>query len=355
MRRLVQLWLALIVALLLIAGAVAVGRDVGDSVLARPGPARRIGPMLTIAGQPRPMRTGGFYLTSVSIDANVSLPEWTVARLGLGGELQPRARIRPHGISPEAYGEISRNLLDESAEVAKVVALRRAGYPVEVRNTGAVITAVLPGRPADGPLKARDRVTAVDGQPVATAAELSAAIRRRAVGEPVRLTISRDGAVSEVTLPTAASTVAGDQPAIGVTTSTDATVEGMPFEITLDAERLGGPSAGLMFTLTILDALGQDDLARGQKVAGTGTIALDETVGPIDGVAHKVKGAERVGARYFLAPRANAAEARAAAGALTVVEVNTLQEALDFLKTLPAADAAPTPLPAAAPALAPAA
>jgi PDZ domain-containing protein len=311
--------------------------------------------MLTIVGQPRPDRTGGFYLTSVSIDPNVSLPEWTAARLGLGGELQPRARIRPHGISPEAYTEISRNLLDESAEVAKVVALRRAGYPVAVRNTGAVITAVLPGRPADGPLKARDRVTAVDGQPVATAAELSVAIRRRAVGEPVRLTIDRAGAVSEVTLSTVASTLAGDQPAIGVTTSTDATVDGLPFEITLDAERLGGPSAGLMFTLTILDALGQDDLARGQKVAGTGTIALDETVGPIDGVTHKVKGAERVGARYFLAPRANAAEARAAATALTVVEVNTLQEALDFLKTLPAADAAPTPLPTVAPALAPAA
>jgi PDZ domain-containing protein len=354
MRTLVRLSLPLIVAILLVAGVGAAWRDAGDSVLARPGPARRIGPMLTITGQPRPARAGDFYLTSVSIDANVSLPEWAVARLGLGGELQPQARIRPHGLAPDAYGEISRHLLDESAEIAKVVALRRAGYPVEVRNAGAVITAVLPGRPADGPLKPRDRVTAVDGQPIATAAELSAAIRRRAVGEPVRLTISRDGATSEVTLSTVASTLAADQPAIGVTTSTDATVEGQPFGITLDANRLGGPSAGLMFTLTILDALGQDDLAHGQKIAGTGTIALDETVGPIDGVTHKVRGAERVGARYFLAPRDNAAEARAAASALTVVEVNTLQDALDFLKTLPAADAAPTP-PPAAPALAPAA
>jgi PDZ domain-containing protein len=335
--RLVRLITPLLVGLLLLT-AVGVGtQQANESVLVGPGPARPIGPMLKVDGHTPPEARSLLYLTSVAIDSNVSFVEWVGARLGIEGELQPATRLRPHGMSSETYGEISRHLLDESTEVAKIVALRRAGYPVEVHDNGAVVTAVLPGRPAEGILKVRDRITAVDGTPVATAAAAGTAIRGRAVGEPVRLTVDRGGTISDLTAATTAAPQTPDQATIGISVTTDTTVSGQPFEIGVDAGNLGGPSAGLMFTLAMLDALGETSLSHGQRVAGTGTINLDEEVGPIDGVRHKVKGAERAGARYFLAPRDNSDEARAAASSVRVVEVNTLQEALDFLATLPAA------------------
>lgn len=349
--RLVRYLTPVLVGLLFLAAIGFGTQQARDSVLVGPGPARPIGPMLTINGRTPPEERSRLFLTSVAIDSNVSLMEWLGAQLGLEGELQPATRLRPHGMPAEAYGEISRHLLDESTEVAKIVALRRAGYPVEVRDNGAVVTAVLPGRPAEGVLKIRDRITAVDGTPVATAAAAGTAIRGRAVGEPVRLTVDRGGTVSDLTAATTAAPQTPDQATIGISVATDTTISGQPFEIGVDAGNLGGPSAGLMFTLAMLDALGETSLSHGQRVAGTGTINLDEQVGPIDGARHKVKGAERAGARYFLAPRDNLAEARAAATSLTVVEVNTLQEALDFLATLPAATQ-PAPAPDALPAAA---
>jgi PDZ domain-containing protein len=116
----------------------------------------------------------------------------------------------------ETYAEISRHLLDESAEVAKIVALRRAGYPVEIHDAGAVVTGILPNRPADGVLKPRDRIVAVDGTPVTTAAETGTAIRARAIGQPVGLTINRGGEVSTMTLTTTESNQATGQATVGI-------------------------------------------------------------------------------------------------------------------------------------------
>jgi PDZ domain-containing protein len=336
MRLVTRIILPIVIAAALVAGVTSALGQARASVVVSAGPALAIGPMVTIENQARSEEGGNFYLTSVSIDPNVDLVEWLGARLGLEGELQPNERIRPRGISPAQYSQFSRRLLDESTTTAKVVALRRAGYTASIRNRGAVVTAVTRGRPADGVLRSGDVITAVDGRPTTTSAQVVEAVRQRAIGAPVVFTLQRDGTAMEVTVGTSESSLTPGQPTVGVSIGTDVVAD-LPFDIEIDAGNLGGPSAGLMFTLSILDALSPDDLTHGHRIAGTGTIDDEEQVGPIDGVKYKVRGAENAGARYFLVPRANAAEARAAARSVQVVEVNTVQEALDFLGSLPPA------------------
>src|SRR5439155_26486696 len=106
----------------------------------------------------------------------------------------------------------------------------------------------------------------------------------------------------------------------------------LPFSIGIDADGIGGPSAGLMWTLGIIDLITPGELTGGRTIAGTGTIGLDGRVGPIGGIEQKVVAAERAGAKVFFAPADEAASARAVVSGMTVVPVKTLQDALDYLK-----------------------
>jgi PDZ domain-containing protein len=109
----------------------------------------------------------------------------------------------------------------------------------------------------------------------------------------------------------------------------------LPIDLQVDSRNIGGPSAGMMYAITVLDLLTADDLTKGHRIAGTGTISLDETVGAIGGVRQKVFAARSVGAEYILVPTDNYEEALTAAGKdIEVVAVATLQDALDFLDGL---------------------
>jgi PDZ domain-containing protein len=124
-------------------------------------------------------------------------------------------------------------------------------------------------------------------------------------------------------------------PRIGVSVQSAGYAVDLPFPVQIEPRKIGGgPSAGLMFALTTYNLVTPDDLTRGHRIAGTGTIALDGTVGPVGGVAQKVVAAERAGAEYFLVPRANYASAQHAARRITVVPVANVQEAIAFLRRL---------------------
>jgi PDZ domain-containing protein len=109
-----------------------------------------------------------------------------------------------------------------------------------------------------------------------------------------------------------------------------------PFPISIETNKIsGGPSAGLIFTLSVYNSLISRDLTGGRRIAGTGTINLDGTVGPIGGVKQKIFSAEAVGATYFLCPADNYADAVSVAKTIQVVKVATVQQAIDFLRSLP--------------------
>jgi len=253
------------------------------------------------------------------------------ARVAGGAEIVPAVDIRPPGTTQQQINETNRRLIDESKPVAAVVGLRAAGYDVEISGQGAEVQSVLQGMPADGVLRVGDIITAIDGRPAPTTTALIEAIRRHDVGDQITLTVQRSGQQHELVLGTRSSPSEPGRPIVGVTISTYLFDVRLPFPVDIESDNVGGPSAGFMFALGILDAVTDGDLTRGYFVAGTGTIGADGTVGPVGGAAEKAIAAEHDGAQVFLVPRDNFDEARRWVKGLQIVPVDRMDDAVRFL------------------------
>ncbi|MCZ7527420.1 MAG: PDZ domain-containing protein [Acidimicrobiia bacterium] len=299
-------------------------------VIVSPGDATPVGGAVTIEGAPTYEDEGSFLYLTVS----VSNRRPNVYRLGYAW-LRDDHEIRdeedvlgPH--TREENRRINIELMDESQLVATKVALERLGYEVTMEGTGALVASVVEGSPADGELEPGDTIVGVDGEPVRLADDLAPAIRTRAPGDPVILTVDREGRSREVTL----TTTANDEgrALIGVSVVTRDLELDFPVDVEIDTGSVSGPSAGLAFTLEIVDELTPGDLAGGRKIGVTGEISPDGTVGEIDGAAQKAVAARRAGATLMLVPPGNVEDARSEAGDMEVVAVRDLDEALAALE-----------------------
>jgi PDZ domain-containing protein len=185
--------------------------------------------------------------------------------------------------------------------------------------------------PAEGKLRAGDVIVEVDGQSVDGGATLRDIITKHKPGEPVSLVVERSGQRREVTVKTVKSPDDG-RAIVGITTVDEADY---PFDVNISLKDVGGPSAGLMFALGVVDKLTPGSLTGGRYVAGTGTIDDQGDVGPIGGIPQKMIGARRAGARIFLAPAGNCAEAAEnRPDGLRLVKVDSLSSALSSLEKL---------------------
>jgi Lon-like protease len=256
-------------------------------------------------------------------------------------EVVPAVDIRPPGTTQEQVNQTNKRLIDESKPVAAVVALRAAGFPVEITGQGAEVESLIEGMPAQGVLQVGDVIVAVDGQPIDTTNSLIQAITRHRVGDQVTLTLRRDGQTQDLQVGTRSSPSEPGRPIVGVTVSTFLFEVRMPFPVDIESDNVGGPSAGFMFALGILDAVTDGDLTRGYYVAGTGTIAQDGMVGAVGGAAEKALAAEQDGAQIFLVPRDDSEEARRWVKQLQIVPIERFDDAIRALCGL-------SPLPTAA-------
>jgi PDZ domain-containing protein len=220
-----------------------------------------------------------------------------------------------------------------SQQLAQAAALCQLRIPFAVIDT---VNVIYPGMPASAVLRKGDVITAVDGKPVTCRAPTGTLIRARRPGAPVRLTIDRHGITRQVRLTTANShgkAVVG----IGVFETYR-----FPFPVRINVGDIGGPSAGLMFALGIMDKLTPRGLTNGRFIAGTGEISANGAVSPIGGIQQKMAGARAAGATVFLAPAANCADAAGAVPqGLRVVKVYTLAGAVRDLKALAAGASVP--------------
>ena len=167
---------------------------------------------------------------------------------------------------------------------------------------------------------------------------------QEAEGEPIELTVERDGEQVTVSVMPKQTEVDGETVwLIGIVLLNDYE---FPIDVTIQLNNVGGPSAGMMFALGIIDTLTPGQLNGGQNVAGTGTITADGEVGPIGGIRQKLFGAKDAGAEWFLAPEANCDEVVGhVPDGLQVFAVETLDDALDALEAVRAGgdvDALPT-------------
>ncbi|MDX6329793.1 MAG: Lon-like protease, partial [Streptomycetaceae bacterium] len=210
-------------------------------------------------------------------------------------------------------------------------------------------SAVVKGAAAEGVLHAGDVIKAVDGTTVKAAADVAKLVTKHQPGEKVVFTIvpvknagKKGAATEDLSITTRKSDDGGKSRAVvGIQAGVEHTY---PFKIDIKLADVGGPSAGLMFALGIVDKLTPTDLTGGRFVAGTGTIDDDGTVGPIGGIDMKTIGARSKGAQYFLTPSDNCAEAaKDTPSGLTLVKVKTIGDAMDALKDIRTGNTAALP------------
>lgn len=290
-------------------------------------------PLISVEGA-ETFETGGTLdLTTVQVVGNRErTPSWfelALAWMDSSRAVVPLDSVFPAGVTTEQRDERNATLMVDSQHEATAAALNELGY-----DTGAevAVVEVVEDAPAQGSLQPDDVITAIDGTAVTSAKELREAIQD-AGGETVALTVLRDGEETVVEV-TPEKQVEGDQTTwiIGVTLRTDYDFE---VDVTLQLDNVGGPSAGMMFALGIIDTLTPGELNGGENVAGTGTIEADGTVGPIGGIRQKLYGARDAGADYFLAPASNCDEVVGhVPDGLTVLSTSTLEESLTALEAI---------------------
>jgi Lon-like protease len=248
----------------------------------------------------------------------------------------PRDELYPPGRDATEIDEENVALMDRSKETATVVALREVGY--DIRPSGVEVTQVVSGAPAEGRLRPGDRILAADGQAVDSTEEVRAAITSHRPGQQVGFRVQRGRAARTVSVPVELD---DGQPRIGILLR-DLFPE-LPVKVRIETENnIGGPSAGLMFALSIIDKLTPEDLTAGRRIAGTGEIAIDGSVLPVGGVGEKLIAVRRQGVETFLIPADNCEGVRGQVPhGLRLVKVSTLDEALRFLRQPAATAAAP--------------
>lgn len=239
----------------------------------------------------------------------------------------PRELLYPDDVTGEEVRQRNAVLFSTSQSFAIAAAMNALGEPV---IADPVVTSVVVGAPADGALRAGEQILTVDGEPVTTPAQVSDAVRAQPIGATITFTVLRDDEETTVDVVSAANPDDPQAPYVGITIGLLYSAQ-FPIEFTLTD--VGGPSAGMMFALAIVDKLTEPSLTGGGFIAGTGTIDPDGAVGPIGGIRQKLAGARDAGATLFLMPRDHCAESQGhVPDGLTVVPVSSLDEALIALE-----------------------
>ncbi|WP_309067041.1 YlbL family protein [Microbacterium sp.] len=291
-------------------------------------------PLIHIEGAETYPTGGALDLTTVQVIGNRQrTPSWfelAMAWVDRTKAVVPIDTVFPEGVTTEQRDERNAALMVDSQHEATAAALKELGYDVGAR---VQVVEAVKDSPADGVLAEGDTILAADGVPVDAVSTLRETIQK-GEGDAVELTVENGNGTRTVEItPEKAQDAAGETVwLIGVTLATD---YDFPVDVTLQLDNVGGPSAGMMFALGIIDTLTPGELNGGEKVAGTGTIDAAGTVGTIGGIRQKLYGAKDAGAEYFLAPRGNCNEVVGhVPDGLEVFSTDTLSESLEILETI---------------------
>ena len=310
-------------------------------------------PVLQISGRKTYPPDGHLNMTTVrvtSADYKMNAVEAVYGWLTHDNVVVPHDTLYPDGKTEEESSQENAEEFSQSQESAKVAALDELGIPFTTR---VVVASVVKDSPAEGTLHAGDVIKAVDGAEVTEPADVAEQVTKREPGEKVVFTIvpakeaaaaekaHKEATVTRKVAITTAKSEEGDRAIVGIQAGTDHV---FPFTIDIKLADVGGPSAGLMFALGIVDKLTPESLTGGKFVAGTGTIDDDGKVGPIGGIEMKTVGARDKGAQYFLTPADNCATAAGdTPDGLTLVKVDTIADATTSLEKLRKGDTANLP------------
>lgn len=344
-------WTLLLAA---IAGTVVIGLLPAPFVVERPGPVYDTLGTVSIDGNDVPLidipdsnatgdaaefptypTDGSLDMLTVYLDGSRENPQaWLQVALAWFDKTRgvlPIDAVYPAGVTEEQSDQESTIDMQNSQSSAVAAAFSELGIAY---TTTVVAAGVADGQPADGVLEAGDEILSVDGEAVTTPDELREAIAANGTGAALSLKISRDGTTSTVSITPQPSPDDPDTAVIGIFTGAN---YDFPLDVTVTLDNVGGPSAGMIFALAIYDKLTPGALTGGARVAGTGTIAADGTVGSIGGIRQKLYGARDAGATYFLAPQSNCDEVVGyVPSGLTVFSTGSLDDSIAILDTIAA-------------------
>jgi len=312
-----------------------------------PGSARPTEPVIVVDGAESYPSGDEILFTTVSIapgpaaNRHVNGWEWLQAQLDGNIDLVD-AELIDGGRDPSENAEINQQLMDQSQEIAIIVALEHLGYDV-VDGTGATVTNVIEGYPADGHLDAGDTVVRAGGRPVERSEDLVRLLDAATPGDELRLVVEpEDGRRRTEVIELGENPNEPGQAFLGVAGSADRPAittrdeqRNYPFDVSIDPGQVRGPSAGLAFTLAVLDVLTPGDISGDVDVAVTGTIDGLGRVGLIGGAQYKAVAARRAGADVFLVPAGEEEQAAERVGDdVEIIPVATLDDALEALADL---------------------
>jgi len=291
-------------------------------------------PLITISGHPSYPTTGHLNMVTVSYQGgpgdNLNIFAALAAWLNSQDAVVPETELFAPNQSQQQTQQQDTQEMTGSQQTATAAALAELRIPYQV-----VVVQAQPGFPAYHVLRAGDVITAVDGTPVISQAQLGQMINAHPAGTILALTILRNGKTEHVRVGTKE---ANGTLLIGV----EITLR-FPFTVKISVGDIGGPSAGLMFALGIIDKLTTLDLTGGKFIAGTGEITSTGQVQPIGGIQQKMVGARDAGATIFLTPAANCPDTKGAVPAgLRLVKVNTLAQAVSYLEAIKAGQPVPS-------------
>lgn len=340
-------WVALFALLVVVFGAAVLSRgDIPCGVLETqpacyvalaPGPVEDSLSIVDVEGAATFPSVGELLLTTISVRDQLGLTTWFQSVTSAATDTVPRDEVYPTGIDRDELRERNLAAMADSQLTATIAGLTEAGYQLD--SEGARIAFVTEDAVTDE-LVEGDVIVAIgpDRTPVEDSAAVVEIVQDHEPGDDLAFHLERDGQQETVEVTLGASP---DDPEVGFVGVLLLTEVDLPVEIDIDAGSIGGPSAGMIFALTIVDLLGEEDLTGGHVVAGTGTIDRGGTVGPVGGVRQKVVAAtdrrdEQPAATVFLVPRDNLDDARGAPvqGDVTLVPIDDLSGALDALATL---------------------
>ncbi|CAN5265818.1 PDZ domain-containing protein [soil metagenome] len=340
-------WIGWTLVAIAVVGVITVALLPSSYVIEKPGPVYDTLGSVQVSGKDVPLidipsgtkqyaTTGSLDMLTVTIAGTREQPEsWLDTVIGWltpSDNVLPVDDVYPKGVTVQQSNEQGAVDMQNSQKEAVAAALTDLGYDFSSTLT---VDSVLKGSPADGQLKKGDVVTAVNGERFSDVSALRGLIKKNGTDAAAAIDIVRASTkmtlhVTPVLSPASQGTPRA--PILGVTLSSE---YDFPIDVKIQLENVGGPSAGQMFALGIIDKLTPGSLTGGARVAGTGTITGAGDVGAIGGIRQKMYGAKNAGATYFLAPKSNCDEVVGhVPSGLTVFAVSTLSDSLAALKAV---------------------
>jgi len=308
--------------------------------VSKPGMAKELEPIINIENGYH--EKGSFMLTTVRM-GRANIYSYLTAKVSKYDEIYPLDMIMGKKETEEEFNTRQLHMMEGSKESAIETAFKKAGIPVQYRYKGVYVLDIVPGMPAAGKLKSGDRLLKIDGHPFISSGQFIESVSKKHEGDSVKITFSRRGKTDTANMSVKKFKNDPKHVGVGIGLVDDKDLITQP-KVKIKTDEIGGPSAGLMFSLEIYNQLTKEDLTRNYEIAGTGTISPDGMVGPIGGIEQKIIAADKAGAEIFFAPNEKGAKDsnyRAAVKTakdidtnMKIIPVDTFNDAVHYLEKL---------------------